>query len=214
MVVVCSNLCLFGGQWLCSAWSCGRITLLILGQWWCSAWPYGLESLTFGGQWWRVHGRGFELTFGGPVDRGVVHGHGFESLNFAVNGFVVHGRGFESLTFLCQWWCSSAWARVRILDCLVVNCDVMTILKISKANQTPRKPSRPPGLCIKWGVDWGITKWKLTTHRRWTTTEFTHRRWTTTEFLQYGVMGSNTMYLQGGISCIVKHCNLLRGGGH
>jgi hypothetical protein len=36
---------------------------------------------------------------GGAVDRGVVHGRGFESLNFVVNGGVVHGRGFESLTF-------------------------------------------------------------------------------------------------------------------
>jgi hypothetical protein len=43
-----------------------------------------------------VHGRGFELTFGKPVDCGVVHGRGFESLNFGVNGVVVHGRGFES----------------------------------------------------------------------------------------------------------------------
>jgi hypothetical protein len=66
---------------------------------------------TFGGQWWRVHG--FEFTFGGSVDRGVVHAHGFESLNFGVNGGVVHGhdgRGFESLTFWGQWWCSSAWS--------------------------------------------------------------------------------------------------------
>jgi hypothetical protein len=37
----------------------------------------------------------------------------------------VHGRGFEYLI-------------------LGVNCDV--IRKISKASQTPRKPSRPPGL--------------------------------------------------------------------
>jgi hypothetical protein len=34
------------------------------------------------------------------------------------------------------------------LDCLVVNCGVITIRNISKANQTPRKSSRPPGLFI------------------------------------------------------------------
>jgi hypothetical protein len=61
----------------------------------------GFESLTFGGQYGgesRVHGRGFELTFGGPVDRGVVYGRGLKSLNFGVTGGIVHGRGFE-LTF-------------------------------------------------------------------------------------------------------------------
>jgi hypothetical protein len=44
-----------------------------------------------------VHGRGFEsLNFG--VNGGVVHGRGFESLTYWVNGgVVVHGRGFESL---------------------------------------------------------------------------------------------------------------------
>jgi hypothetical protein len=39
------------------------------------------------------------IDFGGPVNHGVVHGRGFESLNFGVNGGVVHGRGFESFTF-------------------------------------------------------------------------------------------------------------------
>jgi hypothetical protein len=34
-----------------------------------------------------VHGRGLELSFGGPVDRGVVHGRGLES--FWVNGGVM-----------------------------------------------------------------------------------------------------------------------------
>jgi hypothetical protein len=43
---------------------------------------------------------------------GEVHGLGFESLTF---GGVVHGRGFESLI-------------------LVVNCGVISIHKISKAN--------------------------------------------------------------------------------
>jgi hypothetical protein len=44
------------------------------------------------------------IVFGGSVDRGVVHGREFESLNFGVNGDVVHGRGFESLSFFGQWW--------------------------------------------------------------------------------------------------------------
>jgi hypothetical protein len=44
--------------------------------------------------------------------------------------------------------CASAWPRVRILDFLVINCGVITICKIGKANQTPRKPSRPPGLFV------------------------------------------------------------------
>jgi hypothetical protein len=35
------------------------------------------------------------LTFGGPVDCGVVHGDGFESLNLGVNGGVVHGQGLN-----------------------------------------------------------------------------------------------------------------------
>jgi hypothetical protein len=73
-----------------------------------------------------------------------VHGRGFESLTFLVNGgVVVHGRGFESLILGVN---GGEW--VRILDCLVVNCGVITIRKFSKANQTPRKPSRPPGLLI------------------------------------------------------------------
>jgi hypothetical protein len=46
-----------------------------------------------------------------------VHGRGFESLTFLVNGGVVHGRGFEYLSFGGQWWCS-AWSRVRIFDFL------------------------------------------------------------------------------------------------
>jgi hypothetical protein len=29
-----------GGQWWCSAWSCGRISVTFFGQWWCSAWPW------------------------------------------------------------------------------------------------------------------------------------------------------------------------------
>jgi hypothetical protein len=39
------------------------------------------------------------IDFWGLVDRGVVYGSGFESLNFEVNGGVVHGHGFESFTF-------------------------------------------------------------------------------------------------------------------
>jgi hypothetical protein len=98
------------------------------------------------------------------VNGGVVHGRGFESLTFVDNGGAVHGRGFESFTFWGQRWCSSAWSWVRIfilgvngggvhgriLDFFVVNCGVIAIRKISKANQTPCKSSRPPGLLFKY----------------------------------------------------------------
>jgi hypothetical protein len=61
-MVVCSNVCLFGSQWWCSAWSWVRI----------------FDFLDVNGG--VVHGRGFEyLIFG--VNGGVVHGRGFESLN-------------------------------------------------------------------------------------------------------------------------------------
>jgi hypothetical protein len=83
---------LFGGQWWCSAWSCGRISRF-LGVNGGVVHGHGFESLAFVGHWWRVHGRGFELTFGGPDDHGVVHGRRFESLG--------------------QWWCS-AWSWVQI----------------------------------------------------------------------------------------------------
>jgi hypothetical protein len=63
------------------------------GQWWCSAWPW-VRIFYFWGQWSWVR-----IDFWGPVDRGVVHGRGIESLNFGVNGGVVYGRGLESLTF-------------------------------------------------------------------------------------------------------------------
>jgi hypothetical protein len=74
----------------------------------------------------------FRIYFWGAVNGGeVVHGRGFESLILGVNGG-------ESPV--------SAWSRVRILDCSVVNCGVITIRESSKANQAPRKPSRSPGL--------------------------------------------------------------------
>jgi hypothetical protein len=68
----------------------------------------GSNLLLLEGQWW------VRIDFWGPVDRGVVHGHGFESLNFGVNGGVVHGRGFESLTFWVNVSAVSAWSWVRI----------------------------------------------------------------------------------------------------
>jgi hypothetical protein len=76
------------------------------------------------------------------VTGGVMHGRGFESVSyFVVNGgVVVHGRRrFESLIFgvNCHGFESLTFA---------VNGGVITIHKINKANQTPRKPSGPPGL--------------------------------------------------------------------
>jgi hypothetical protein len=60
---VCSNLCLFGGQWWCSAWSWVRI----------------FNFLDVNGD--VVHGRGFEsLIFG--ASGGVLHDLVVESLTF------------------------------------------------------------------------------------------------------------------------------------
>jgi hypothetical protein len=68
-----------------------------------------------------------------------------ESLTFWVNGgVVVHGRGFESLILGVN--SGECMVEGTSLGFLEVNCGVITIRKISKANQTPRKPSRPPGL--------------------------------------------------------------------
>jgi hypothetical protein len=61
----------FGGQCWCSAWSLVRIFdfLDVIGD---VVHGRGFKSFLFVGQLWRVHGRVFELTLGGAVDRGVV----------------------------------------------------------------------------------------------------------------------------------------------
>jgi hypothetical protein len=91
-----------------------------------------------GGAWSWVR-----IDIWGPVDRGVVHGRGLESLNFGVNGGVVHGRGFEYLTFWVNGGVvvhgrgfESLNLRVRILDFLVVNCGVHPQNQQSQPNPT------------------------------------------------------------------------------
>jgi hypothetical protein len=81
----------------------GFESLIFGGQWWCSAWSCGRISDFLGVNGGVVHSREFE-SFTSGVYGGVVHGRGIESLNFGVNGGVVHGRGFESLTFWGQRW--------------------------------------------------------------------------------------------------------------
>jgi hypothetical protein len=130
-MAVDSNLCHFlGDNMVVSAWSWVRTDF----------WEPVLRGL--------VHGRGGFESFNFGVNGGVVHGRGFESLTFfGVNGGVeVHGRGFESLIWGGN--CGECMVEGSNLGLLVVNCGVITIHKISKANQTPRKPSRPPGLFL------------------------------------------------------------------
>jgi hypothetical protein len=109
-MVVGSNLCLFGGQWWCSAWSRVQIFLPLDGQWWCIAWSW-VRIFVLWDQWWCSAWSWVRI---------------FDFVG--VNGDVVHVVGLNICRFGGHQWCSAwSWVRIFVISG-VINGGVMHCL--------------------------------------------------------------------------------------